>query len=85
MHVDGGNGCTQWIVVLINLPWWIVGLPAHGVLLRDGYPCQLEATAVVDCSVRQSAVMECGFEVHSSKNCDSYRRRWQVTAVRSGL
>ena len=47
--------------MLINLLWWIVGLQEDWVVLRDGYPCRCEATAVVDCSVDQSAMVDCGF------------------------
>ena len=36
---------------------------------------------MVDCSVRDSAVMHCGIEVLSGKKCHSYSRRQEVTAV----
>ena len=48
---------------MISLLWWLVALPAHGVLLSDLYPCRRHASAVVDCSVDQSAVVDCGFTV----------------------
>ena len=60
--------------MLTNVLCWIGGLTAYGMFQRDGYPCRLEVTAVVDCSVRQSVVMDCGFEVLCGKKCDSYAR-----------
>ena len=40
---------------------------------------------MVDCSLDQSAVMDCGFEVLSGKMCGNYPPRREVTAVRGGL
>ena len=48
-----GRQVLWWIIVLIDLQWWIVGIPAHGVLSRDGYPFRWELTAVVDSTVSQ--------------------------------
>ena len=56
-----------WIVLLINLMWWIVGLRLHGLLQRDCYPWRIEVTTVMDCNVRPSAVMHCGLEVLPAK------------------
>ena len=36
---------------------------------------------MVDCSVDQSAVVDCWFEVLSAKKCHSYPRRREVTVV----
>ena len=38
-----------------------MGLPEDGVFMRDGFPCRWEATAVVDRSVDQCGMVECGF------------------------
>ena len=68
-------------LVFINVLWWIVGLPAHGVFLRDGFTCRCESTAVVDCRVDQFAVMDCLFDVFTGKKCYSYPSRREATAV----
>ena len=54
-------------LALVFVLWWIVGLPAHGVFLRECYPCRTEATAVVDCSAHHTDVIICGFDVLSGK------------------
>ena len=56
-----------WIVLWINLMWWIVSLWLYGLVRRDGHPWRMEVAAVVDCNVKPSAVMHCGLEVLSAK------------------
>ena len=65
-HVTAVVNC----VVLISVLWLIVGLPAHGVLPRDGYPFRWELNAVVDCTVGQSPAMDCVFQAYGCLPCD---------------
>ena len=44
------------------------GFTAAWELLRDCYSCRREVTPVEDCSVRQSAGENSGFEVFSGKS-----------------
>ena len=66
---------------LDQMLWWILGLTAFGVSIRDGYPWRWEATAVVDSIIKESAVVDSGFEVLIGKKRDTYPRRLEVTVV----
>ena len=70
--IHGGGRHLLWlIVVLINLLWWIVGLPKNGVFRRYAYPFRCELTPVVDCTVSQFPVMDCVFQAYGCLPCDS--------------